>query len=82
MKETEELAAANKEPSEDWVKHYEAINNLRVFNKFNFEAVGATEYRSWAVMNKFAVFIVREITNLRSNNSKNALTLMSELFLK
>jgi hypothetical protein len=71
MKETEILAAANVEPSEDWVKHYEAINNLRVLNKFNFEVISVH-------IDLFSVFIVREIMNLRSNNSKNALTLMVE----
>jgi hypothetical protein len=67
MKETEILAAANVEPSE----HYEAINNLRVLNKFNFEVISVH-------IDLFSVFIVREIMNLRSNNSKNALTLMVE----
>jgi hypothetical protein len=58
---------------EYWKDSYEALNNLRILNKFNFEATAAN-------ITYFQKFIVAQILNLRSNNSKNALTLVAELF--
>ena len=71
MKETEEMSKA--EDSELWTMKYETINRLRILNKYHFEIVTAN-------IHLFQKFIASEIVNLRSNNSKNALTLMVELF--
>lgn len=50
------------------------MNNLRVLNKYHQEDVFLPS------LGFFTKFIVNQVENLRSNNSKNALTLVFEVF--
>ena len=52
---------------------YDALQNLRVLNKFYFKDMVEN-------LGKFVDLLKNQITNLRSSNSWNALELFLELF--
>ena len=58
---------------EEWRNHYDALDNLRVLNKFHYDVLDKA-------ISKFRVFISVQVENLRSNNSRNALMLFHEIF--
>ena len=69
----ETLEMANRGNDEEWRPQYDAVQNLRVLNKFHFQALER-------VIDQFAVFLSRQILNLRSSNSRNAMQLFLEMF--
>ena len=71
IQDTFELTQAH---DEEWRQHYDAIDNLRSLNKFHKNSLEEHLERFHSFMNK-------QIDNLRSNNSKNALSLFEELFI-
>ena len=70
LNETKTLSQA---PPEFWTEQFQCIDNLRVLNKFH---IGFFEQH----VNEFNDFLVVQSANERSNNAKNALTYLSELF--
>jgi hypothetical protein len=56
---------------EEWRMQYDVLDNLRVLNKHN---------PSELQLAHFTRFISDQVDNLRSNNSRNALTLVYEIF--
>ncbi len=66
---TRTLASAS---DEDWTSHYNAIENLRILNKYHSES-------RLTIQQDFLAFICSQIENLRSNNSRNALNVVLEL---
>ena len=58
---------------EQWRMQWDAVQNLRILNKFYFTALES-------IIDQFAVFLKGQVENLRSNNSRNALCLFLEIF--
>ena len=58
---------------EMWRMQWDAVLNLRILNKYYFEAM-----REKLLL--FTDFIKGQIENLRSNNSRNSLQLFKELY--
>ena len=58
---------------EQWRMQWDAVQNLRILNKFYFTALES-------IIDRFAVFLKGQVENLRSNNSRNALCLFLEIF--
>ena len=58
---------------EEWRSQYDAIDNLRILNKYHTDLASTLQ-------DEFAGFICTQIDNLRSNNSRNALNFVLELF--
>jgi hypothetical protein len=56
---------------EEWRPQYDAIENLRILNKFHGEELDLSTY---------ADFVTQQIENLRSSNSRNALNLVYEIY--
>lgn len=70
--------------SDDWKQHYDALNALRVLNKFNRDtllgersAYGSEESECSRII---AQFVKEGVDNLRSNLTKCALMLVKEIF--
>ncbi len=61
--------------SDDWRKQYDAVNQLRVLNKFHKEFLSTR-----LSQDTIGIFIKAQVDNLRSNLSKNALLLVQEVF--
>jgi hypothetical protein len=59
--------------SENWKDKFEAIEQLRILNKFHFD-------QFCSKLPEATPFIEESIDNLRSNISKNSLLLVSEIF--
>jgi hypothetical protein len=57
----------------DWKLQFDAVENLRILNKFYAKELGDN-------INQFSLFIFKAIDNLRSNLSKNALLLVKEVY--
>ena len=64
---------ANNSCDEQWRMQYDAVMNLRILNKFYFHVFEQ-------IIDQLSVFISKQIDNLRSNNSRNALALFQEVF--
>ena len=64
---------ANNSDDEEWRSQWDAVQNLRILNKFYFEAFQG-------VIDQFSGFLKAQIENLRSNNSRNALALFRDVF--
>ena len=58
---------------EQWRMQWDAVQNLRILNKFYFTALES-------IIDQFANFLKGQVENLRSNNSRNALCLFHEIF--
>lgn len=79
----DELVAKTRQMScatdAEWEQHYDALINLRVLNKFHFSVLQAdlihSDQGKWA-----SSFILSQVKNLRSHNSRNAMELFYELF--
>lgn len=76
VEKTRELSVAT---DVEWEKHYDAIVNLRVLNKFHFSDLCKelidNDQGKWA-----GSFIGTQVSNLRSHNSRNSMELFYELF--
>ena len=58
---------------EQWRMQWDAVQNLRILNKFYFTVLES-------IIDQFATFLKGQVENLRSNNSRNALCLFLEIF--
>lgn len=58
---------------EQWRMQWDAVQNLRILNKFYYAALES-------IIDQFAIFLKGQIENLRSNNSRNAMCLFWEIF--
>ena len=58
---------------EQWRMQWDAVQNLRILNKFYFTALES-------IIDQFATFLKGQVENLRSNNCRNALCLFHEIF--
>ena len=67
------IAMANNSDDEEWRTQWDAVQNLRVLNKFYYEAFER-------VIDQFSPFLKGQVENLRSNNSRNALALFRDIF--
>ena len=69
----ETLELANNSNDEMWRQQWDAVLNLRILNKFYYQAFES-------LIDQLSNFIKGQIENLRSNNSRNALALFHEVF--
>ena len=71
----EKTVEMSKEANDEmWRMQWDAVLNLRILNKYYYEALCGQ------LLLEMADFIKGQIENLRSNNSRNSLQLFSELF--
>ena len=69
----ETIEMAKNSHDEQWRMQWDAVQNLRILNKYYFTALES-------IIDQFATFLKGQVENLRSNNSRNALTLFQEIF--
>ena len=70
----ETKAMSKVETEEGWRAQYDAIQNLRILNKFYPDAFDEN-------IVSFPKFVKEQITNLRSSNARNAIQLFLEIFM-
>lgn len=68
----EETVKMTKADDEEWRESYDALDRIRVLNKFYIDVLEAN-------LEKFDAFIDVQIDNLRSSNSRNALQCYYEI---
>lgn len=69
----ETIEMATNSCDEQWRMQWDAVQNLRILNKFYYEALES-------IIDRFSTFLKGQVENLRSNNSRNALCLFHEIF--
>ena len=69
---TQDIVIKMSDP-EEWNEQFEAINQLRVMNKFHYDVLMKN-------LISFSKFIKDSVDNLRSGISKNALMFTTEFF--
>lgn len=69
----ETIEMANNSHDEQWRMQWDAVQNMRILNKFHYSALEN-------FIDQQGNFIKAQVENLRSNNNRNALCLFAEIF--